>query len=202
MRRRHALTVVIGVVAVASILVAFTRTNSSAAGEDWAPSGASVLIDSTNTSIALGGVTDECDAASAKSTLGEASSTWTFTPEFDECTDPIKVKGAWTATDVNSGEATLTTSGESSSLVIELPSCEITVASSSTIGATGDYTAGTNGLEKPSLLEIASQSVTVTQSPKGCLKVPCTNNEVKTATISGNWNVFDLTHEAEAISLS
>jgi hypothetical protein len=202
MRKRRALMAGIGIIAGASILVAVNQTNSSAVGEDWAPSGASVLIDSTNTTVTLGGLTDECDAASGKGTLGEGSSTWTFTPEFEECTYPIKVKGSWTATDVNSSEATLTTSGESSSLVIELPSCEITAASSSKVGTASDYHIGTNGLEKPSSLEIASQSVTVTQSPKDCLKIPCTNSEAKTATVNGDWNVFDLTKETEAISVS
>lgn len=191
------LTVCVGVVVAVSALLALDQGSSPAAVGVWTPSSASALINSTNLMITIGAVKDECHSVSGKGTLGKESKTWTFTPEFGGCTDAVSIKGAWTASDINSGEATLKTGEEANSFVIEVSACKVIVKSGSTIGVEGDYSNGTSGLERPSTLEFESQSVTVTQSPSGCLK-----EEVKTATISAGWNVFNLSSTKEAIDVS
>src|ERR1700722_7212219 len=110
MRKGGILTIGVGMLFTWASLLAINQGSSSAAGGVWTPSGANVVIDSTNLTFTIGAVTDECRAVSGNGTIGKESATWTFTPEFGGCTDPVTVKGAWTAKDVNSGEATLKTS--------------------------------------------------------------------------------------------
>jgi hypothetical protein len=197
-RRRKHLLCLFG----ASLVVALAVNTSSAAAGNWSPAGDEVVVDSTNVAIELGGKKITCEATVGEGKLASpASSTWTFTPEFSQCSNAISVEGSWTAKDVNGEEATLEIPTKAKAVVMEVSSgCDVDVENGGTVGSSKDYVNGTNGLEKPSELTLTAQAVTIKDSPKKCV-APC-STETTSADISGQMLFFNFTSMAEAIKVS
>lgn len=199
-QRFAALTLCITI--IGSLVGLVLSTSSSASGGTWSPTGDEAIADSANVSIEAGGTTVSCEATVGQGTLSATeSATWKLKTAFSDCNDPVTVKGEWTATDVNSSEATLEIPKEEHALTIELSSkCTLYVNGGATLGSAGDYINGTGGVIEPSQLELTGQTMTVTDSPTGCLK-SC-GKEVTTAGISGTFGILNFTTEAEAIKVS
>jgi hypothetical protein len=184
----------------AVLTIAFLGASiGSAQAGNWAPAGAQVVIDSTNFSFELEGAGEPftCEAAVGTGKIKTASTTWTFTPEFSECPSPVKVKGAWTATDVNSEEATLEIPKQKGgSLIFEVsPTCNVLTEGGVTLGSGKDYKNGKNGLTIPSRMSL-KQKISIIDSPKECF------NKNTSALVSANLSLFNFTNELEAIKVS
>jgi hypothetical protein len=193
------------VVTVAGFVAfALNASDTHASGENWGPAGDKVFIDSTNMEIQVGTITVKCEATAGTGTLSEpGSSTWTVTPSFSRCNYPVVAKGAWTATDLNSSEATLEIPKEEKAISIEVSSgCIVNLEAGGTLGSASDYTNGENGMTEPSMLELISQTTTVKDSSKACVTVPCSKEEAKSATFNGNILLFNYSSEAEAVKVT
>lgn len=173
---------------VSAFILTLDAGRSRASGGAWSPEGDEVMLASTDITAEIGDIDVTCDAMVGFGTLSkEESATWTVTPELSHCNYPVKVKGAWTATAVDSSEATLELPKEEKAVSIEISSsCTVNLESGGTLGSSGDYTTGVNGVEEPSTFEISSSSVTVKDSSKGCVTPLCSKEEAKVAVISGN----------------
>jgi hypothetical protein len=180
-----------------SLVFASLATGASPAiAGNWSPEGDKALIVSSNFFILIGGKEDECEAMTGTGTLGTKSSTWSVSPEFLGCTFPILTEGSWTATDVNSEEATLLIPKKEKALVVELSKeCSVRLEEGVTLGSTKDYVNGVSGAEDPSSLELASQLVLVKESKEKCA-------EAKKATISANMLLINLTSLTSPIKAS
>ena len=201
-RTRVAGGIVLGL-SIASAFVLVMSRDSSASGGDWTPAGDEVVVDSSDISFSIGTIEVTCDVTAGIGTLKTESSTWDFKPTFSDCNHPVTVKGEWTATDVNSSEATLTIPKEEKAVDIEVSSeCSVYIEGG-TIGSSGDYDNGESGVTEPSELELFSQTVTVKDSTKACVELFCRKGEeAKSATVSGTLGLLNYSNEAEPIKVS
>lgn len=178
-----------------AVLGMATSATCALAGS-WTPEGAGAFIASTNFLISIGTKVDECNSTAGEGTLGAKTSTWTLLPQFSNCTYHTLAEGSWTATDVNSEEATLQIPRGERALVVELSKeCSVRVEEGATLGATKDYVNGVNGAEDPSELELAPQSVLAKESAAKCA-------EVTKVTISANMLLVNLTSLTTPIDVS
>ncbi len=169
---------------------------SPALARQWIPNQANVVMNSLNFSITIGKEVVTCGATVAEGTLGKGSSTWTATPEFFRCGTPqVKAGSAWTATAVNGSEATLAIpKGEAAGINVALSAkCKVRVEAGPTLGASGDFEDGANGVLEPSELTITGEKVAVAGTSKEC------GESATTAAISANFILLNFTNQEESI---